>query len=373
MRLLSVLIAVAVVAGCSRPEALPEPVRAVRTITVAPGSASGLQEFAGEVRARTESRLAFRVSGLLVERRADLGAVVRPGQVLARLDPQDLRLGQQAAQAAVTAAQANAEQADADLARFRELRRQGFISDAELERRTTSATAARAQLEQARAQAAVQGRQTDYAALLAPVSGVVTAVEAEPGAVVGAGTPIVRVAHDGPRDVVFSVPEDRVAEVRALAVRPGAFQVRPWGSDRLMPARVREVAASADPTTRTFLVKLEVGSQPAGTGLQLGQTATVVVTPPQAEGVVKLPLTALREHAGATSVWVVDPSAMTVSLRPVRVAGADGNEAVVADGIAPGTLVVTAGVHVLTPGQKVRLYAEAAPPAAPSASMAVGR
>jgi membrane fusion protein, multidrug efflux system len=370
------IVAVFLLGACSKPEPAPEPIRAVRTVTVAAGTTAPTREFAADVRARVETRLGFRVGGKLVSRPAGLGDTVRAGQMLAQLDPQDLRLAQDAARAGVSAAQVNVDQALADLKRFRELRDQGFISGAELERRETAAKAAQAQLDQARSQLAVQGNQAQYTTLTANASGVITAVEAEPGAVVSSGTTIVRLAHDGPRDVVFAVPEDRVAQIRALAKVPGAFSVRTWGSNQTVPATIHEIAAAADPVTRTFLVKVDVGAK-ASAALKLGQTATVIVSAPAVGGVTKLPLTALREEKGASSVWLVDPVSMTVKSQPVQLAGADGNDVVIAGGLAPGQVVVTAGVHVLSAGQKVKFYANGAPPspaaAAPAASTPTNR
>ena len=211
----AVVMAAALLAACSRTEQSAEPVRAVRTVVVGSGVSIGLNEFSGEVRARVESRLGFRVGGKIVRRLVDLGQPVRAGQLLAQLDAQDLKLGQDSARAGLVAAQANYDQSVADLKRFKELRAQGFISAAELERRETGLKAAEASLLQARAQSSVQGNQTSYANLEAGAAGVITGVDAEVGQVVGAGTPVIRLAHDGPRDVVFSVPEDRAAWVRA--------------------------------------------------------------------------------------------------------------------------------------------------------------
>ena len=361
------LAGLAVLAACSKPEPAPAPVRAVRTLTVAPQSAGGVQEYAGEVRARTESRLGFRVGGKIVRRDADLGDNVKAGQLLAQLDPQDLRLGQEAAKAALSAAQVNHDQAAADFKRFKELRDQGFISSAELERRETALKAALAQLEQARAQSSVQGNQAAYASLLADAKGVITAVEAEPGMVVAAGTPVLRLAHDGPRDVVFAVPEDKLALIRQLAAVPGRFSVKLWGEDSTaLPASIREISAAADPVTRTFLVKADVGKAP----VKLGQTATVRVELPQTAGVTKLPLTALKEEQGRSIVWVVDRQSMTVRAQGVQVAGADGNDAVITGGLQAGQVVVTAGVHVLNPGQTVKFYVEPGASAAASAASA---
>ena len=358
------LFGAVVLAACSKSQPAPDPVRAVRTQTVSAASAGGTHEYAAEVRARIESRLGFRVGGKIVRRAVNLGDTVKPGQLLAQLDPQDLKLGQDAARAALTAAQVNFEQTEADYKRFKELRDQGFISSAELERRDTSLKAARAQLDQARAQSNVQGNQAAYASLVADVAGVVTAVEAEPGQVVAAGAPVVRVAVDGPRDVVFSVPEDRVGAVKALAAKPGNLTVRGWGTDAPpIPVTLREIAASADPVTRTFLVKADLGTGPEARTMRLGQTATVIAASERVDGIVKLPFAALREDHGKSSVWVVDPKSMTVQSHLVQVSGVDGNEAVVTGGLSPGMVVVTAGVHVLNPGQKVKYYAESGSPA----------
>jgi multidrug efflux system membrane fusion protein len=344
------------VAACSRPAPAPEPVRAVQTLTVAGGLAGGTVEYAGEVRARVESRLGFRVGGKMVSRPAQLGERVRAGQVLATLDVQDLRLGQEAARSAVQAARVSHDQALADYKRFSELRDQGFISAAELERRDNTLKAAQAQLAQAEAMSGMQTNQASYGSLVADASGVVTAVEAEPGAVLSAGATVLRVAQDGPRDVVFSVPEDQIGALRALQGRAGAVQVRVWGDSKVaLPASVREVAAAADPATRTYAVKADVGTA----AVRLGQTASVSVAVPSVAGVVKLPLAAVFEQQGKSSVWLLDPATMTVRAQPIVVGGADGNQIIVAAGLAPGQQVVTAGVHVLTPGQQVTRYGAA--------------
>ena len=370
IRLFVAVASTAFLAACSKTETAPDPVRAVRTLTVAAQSAGGSAEYAGEVRSRTESRLAFRVGGKLVRRSAELGNSVKAGQVLAQLDSQDLRLGQDGARAALVAAQASHDQALADYQRFKELLDKGFISSAELERRDTALKAARAQLDQAKAQSSVQGNQAGYATLVADASGVITGVDAEPGMVVAAGAPVLRLAHDGPRDVVFSVPEDKVGLIKALAAQPGAFKVSLWGDKgEPMTAGIREIGASADPVTRTFLVKADIGPS---NSVRLGQTATVLMQMPRTAGVTKLPLSALKEEQGRTMVWLVDRETMTVKLQAVQVAGADGNEAVISAGIAPGQVVVTAGVHVLNPGQKVKFYVDPGAPPASAASAPTG-
>ncbi len=346
--------------ACSRPVPQPEPIRAVRTLVVQPTSSAGSTEFAAEVRARTESRLAFRVTGKLIARPAEVGQRVQAGQVLARLDATDLQLGQQAAQAGAQAAQAAYALAQAEFKRYQDLRSQGFISALELERRETTLKAQKAQLDQALAQQSVQGNQTAYAALSASAAGVITAVEAEVGAVLAVGTPVLRMAHDGPRDVVFAVPEDVVAAIRPLLGRPGALLARPWGAKAPLPATLREVAAAADPSTRTFQVKADLGAAP----LELGQTVTVIINQPRAAPAIRLPLPALVRANGHSAVWLLDRGSMTVRTQPVVVESADGNSLVLAAGLSGGETVVTAGVHLLSPGQKVKLYE--APPAVPA-------
>jgi len=361
------LLITPVLLACQPAPPAEEPVRAVRTLTVAPGSAAMSHEYAAEIRARTESRLGFRVGGKLVKRFANLGDTVKAGQALAQIDASDLKLGQDAARAALTSAEAQLAFSEAEYKRYKDLREQGFISGLELERREAGLKAARSQAEQARAQVGVQNNQAGYSVLSADAAGVVTAIDAEPGAVLAAGTPVLRLAHDGPRDAVFSVPEDRANAMRALLGKPGALRLRAWGStDTTVPATVREVAGAADPVTRTFLVKADIGA----TNLRLGQTATVLLDTPVVAGVVKLPLPAVFEQGGKSHVWLVDRASMTVRAQPIALAGAEGNLVVVAGGLAAGQAVVTAGVHTLTPGQKVRWYAEPGLPTPPGPASA---
>ena len=360
------LMALPFLLACSDPPPAAEPVRAVRTLTLQTGASTLQHEYPAEIRARTESRLSFRVGGKLVRRMVNLGDRVTAGQALAQIDAGDLKLGQDVARAAVSTATAQQDLSEAEFKRYKELRDQGFISGLELERREAALKASRAQADQARAQSSLQNNQAGYAVLTADASGVVTAIEAEPGAVLAAGTPVLRLAPDGPRDAVFSVPEDRADAVRVLLARAGALKLRAWGAgDAVLPATVREVAAAADPVTRTFLVKADVGA----TTLRLGQTASVLIDAPLVAGVIKLPLPAVFQQGGLSKVWLVDRAAMVVRAQPVVVAGADGNLVLIGAGLAPGQVVVTAGVHVLTEGQKVRWYAEPGAAAAASAAL----
>ena len=345
--------------GCSKPEPQPEPVRAVKVLTVGVGTFEAAYEYAAEVRPRIESRLGFRVAGKITQRQAEVGQHVKAGQLLAQLDPKDYKLANNAANAQVAAAQINRDLAAADYKRYTDLKDQNFISGAELDRRDATLKAAQAQLEQAQAQQASQGNQASYTNLVADVSGVITAVDADPGQVVSAGTPVVRIAPDGARDVVFSVPEDRVS-----SIKPGTeVDVKVWANQANLTGKVREVAASADVQTRTFLVKVALdGGTTAANALPFGST---VYASPKGVGltgapVIKLPTSALKQDGQASAVWVLDVASMTVRSQPIAIATADGNQAVIASGLKPGDVVVVAGVHVLSPGQKVSLYQEKA-------------
>jgi len=347
----SVFLLLALLSACSEHTVAPEPIRAVRVMTVAAGPITASQEYAAELLPQAESRLGFRVGGKVVRRTVQVGQHVKAGQLLAQLDGVDYRLAADASKAQVASAQANLELAAAEFKRYTGLREQNFISAAELERREANYKAALFQLQQTQAQAASQGNQTAYTSLVADISGVVTAVDMELGQVVGAATPVVRVAQDGPRDAVFAVPEDKVGSIQ-LGM---PADVRVWASGAVLPGVVREIAPSADPITRTFTVKVVLKSKESP---PLGTTVSVLPrfnASAASEG-IKLPTSALRQEGQQTTVWLFDSASSTVSSQVVQVATADGNDVVIASGLKPGQQIVSAGVHVLSPGQKVTVY-----------------
>lgn len=345
-----VLLLAAALVACSPPPKPQEPVRAVKLLTVGTTAMAANASYAGEVRARVESRLGFRVGGKLVARHVELGQKVKAGQLLAEIDAQDYRLSVDAARAQVSAAQTNRDLAAADFKRYKELRDKEFISGAELERRESTLKAAQAQLDQAQAQLAGQGNQLGYSKLLADKAGVVTGVEAEVGQVLSAGMPVLRVAQEGQRDAVFAVPEDQLAQFKLGQ----ALKVKFWGQEALQEASVHEIAASADPVTRTFAVRAALKDSSAA----LGSTLTVLLNPTNAVAsqAINLPTTAIRQEGGQTSVWVLDTASMTVRSQVIEVGTIQGNEVLVKSGLQTGQQVVAAGVHVLSPGQKVSVY-----------------
>ncbi len=345
------LAGVAVLAACSKPVEKAEEIRPVRAIKLAADNVDVVAEFSGEVRARVESRLGFRVGGKIISRKVDVGAPVKRGQVLMQLDPQDMQLAQAQANAGLRAAESNRDLARAELKRYQDLREKNFVSQAVLDAKETAYKAAQASYEQALAAFRNQSNQAGYTALVADVDGVVTGVDAEVGQVVAAGTPVVRVAKAGEKEIVIGIPEDRVDALRRVT----DVRVRTWAKPaEVVPGKLRELSPVADPVTRTYTAKIAIPNAPDD--MKLGMTAYVAFAAKTQNAMLKLPLTALFQDKSATAVWVVENGA--VRAVPVQVAGSSGNEIVVAGGIAPGQTVVTAGVNLLKPGQKVKILGD---------------
>ena len=342
--------------ACSKPAPPEAPPRAVKLITVGSSNASTGETFAGEVHARIETSLGFRVGGKLQSRSAQLGQSVQAGQVLAQLDPADYRLAEQAAAAQAQAAGTARHVAAADLQRFTELRKQGFISSAQLEKLQAQLQANEAQWQQAQAQEKLQSHQVQYGSLKADRAGIITAVLAEPGQVLGAGQPVLQLAQDGPRDVVFALPEGRQHSLPlGSAVRISSWAANNAQTEQHWTGHVREIAASADPITRTFSVKVGIDAPPADAPA-LG--STVRVQPPEkaSAATITLPLSAIKRESKGSIVWVWDAKTGQINMRSVQTGAIVGNEVAIAQGLQAGEQVVVAGVHTLTDGQKVTPY-----------------
>jgi multidrug efflux system membrane fusion protein len=335
-------------AACSKPVENTEDVRPVRAIQLAADNADIVAEFSGEVRARVESRLGFRVGGKIVARNVDVGTLVKRGQPLMQLDPQDLRLAQAQANAGLKAAESNRDLARAELNRYQDLREKNFVSQAVLDAKSTAFSAAQASFEQAVAAYKNQSNQAGYAALVSDIDGVVTSVEAEAGQVVAAGTPVIRIAQAGAKEIVIGIPEDKVDRLQSIT----DVRVHTWARpDQVIPGKLRELSPVADPATRTYTAKISIPQ--ASDDVKLGMTAYVTFADKTTDAVIRVPLTALFQDKGATAVWVVENDA--VRLVPVKVAGTTGNDILLAGGVSPGQTVVTAGVNLLKPAQKVRI------------------
>lgn len=343
--------------GCSREEPKQEDVRPVRAIVVGSSDVDVNAEFAGEVRPRVESRMGFRVGGKIIARKVDVGTVVQRGQVLMQLDPQDLRLTQTQARATFRAAESQRNLARDELKRYEELRKQNFVSQAVLDARKSAYAAAQANYDAARAGFAVQVNQAQYSTLVSDTDGVVTAISAEVGQVVAPGTPVVSVANTDDKEIVISLPEDKVDAMREVQ----NVTVRMWANPaQAIPGVIREVSPVADPATRTYSVRVSIPD--AGSDIKLGMTARVQFASKSATPQMRLPLTALFNAKSSSAVWVVEKGAVRMAL--VKVGGAAGNDVIIASGIKPGQTVVTAGVNKLKNGQKVKILADGMVPSA---------
>jgi multidrug efflux system membrane fusion protein len=279
---------------------------------------------------------------------------VKKGQALARLDPQDAQLAVEAARSALAAAEADHALAKAEVERYRDLYAKKFVSQAVLDARETTFNTTKARLEQARAQLATARNQSSYTALTAEADGVITAVSLEPGQVVSSGQAVMRFARPEEKEVVISVPESRLAELRdarEILVRVLAAPDRPYRG------RIREIAPNADPATRTFTAKITL-VDPDG-AVKLGMTANVALGERSAEALIILPLSALTQIDGKPAVWVVDPQTAKVNLRPVQTGAYREDGVTVTAGLKPGEIVVTAGVHKLLAGETVRVVSDA--------------
>ncbi|HEX4942981.1 MAG TPA: efflux RND transporter periplasmic adaptor subunit [Usitatibacteraceae bacterium] len=352
------LLAALFISACGNGHQAEDPIRPVLTVTVAPGAAATREVYSGELRARVETDLAFRIGGKIATRLVDAGAHVKKGQVLARLDPQDAKLAAEGARAQLASAEADHALAKSEFDRAGDLLARKFISQSAWDARQAAYTAAKARVDQARSQAALSTNQAAYTTLAADADGVVVSVAAEPGQVVAAGQPVLRLARDGEMEVVVNAPESQVARFR-----PGQDVVVFLWADpaNRFPGRVREIAGGADPVTRTFTVRVSAPRVPPGA--RVGMSATVAFKAETDAGLVVLPLTALVREADSATVWVVDPKTSRVQRRAVTVGQFREDGVTVLSGLAAGEIVVSAGVHKLRADQAVRFAAARSPDA----------
>ncbi|MCC8444006.1 efflux RND transporter periplasmic adaptor subunit [Xanthomonas cannabis] len=334
-------------------KAQPDPRTAtplVRVATVGDAS-SAARSFSGTVAARVQSDLGFRVAGKVSERLVDAGQSVRRGQPLMRIDPVDLQLAARAQQDAVAAARARAQQAIDDEARYRDLRGTGAISASAYDQIKAAADAAKAQLSAAQAQADVARNANRYSDLLADADGVVMETLVEPGQVVAAGQPVVRLAHAGPREAVIQLPETLRPQVGSVA------QATLFGNAGVsVPATLRQLSESADRLTRTFEARYVLDGALAQA--PLGTTVSVRVPGTTTAGTqsgLQVPLAALFDAGKGPGVWVIAGNPTKVSWRPVTVLGLDDDHANVAGTLARGERIVALGAHLLRDGAQVRI------------------
>ncbi len=347
-------LALPLLAACGAKEPPPAPPRPVLVQPATPAGAAPAV-YSGEVRARHEADLSFRVGGKIASRLVDAGAEIRPGQPLARLDPADLQLAVQAARAQVAAAESELTTARADRERYAGLLARKFVSQAAFDAKDNAFRNAQARLQQVSAQAETSGNQAGYGTLVADQAGVVTAVLADAGQVVAAGQPVLRFARPEEKEVAIAVPEGRVAELRAAK----ALAVGLWSLPQLqLKGELRELSPAADPATRTYAARIRIVSPPPE--VRLGMTAQVSVGGATADAPLVVPLPAVADLGQGSFVWVVKDG--KTERRPVQVAAFREDGAVIAGGLQAGELVVIAGALKLVPDQAVTAQ-PATPPA----------
>ena len=323
----------------------PPPVAPKVLVQPAGAGDAGVTVYTGEIRARHEVNLAFRVGGKIAARLVDSGMMVKAGQPLARLDPADLQLSRQAAQAQVAAAESEFTTAGAERARYADLVAKRFVSQAAFDAKENAFRSAQARLEQARAQSRISGNQAEYGTLVAEHEGVITAVLADAGQVVSAGQPVFRLARPEEKEVAIAIPEGRLAELKAAR----QIAVSLWAQPELvMAGEIRELAAAADPATRTYAARIRiVDPAPA---VALGMTARVILGSPSSAAIV-VPLTAVVDNGKGPQVWVVDDG--KAMIRPVEVAAFREDGAAIASGLKAGEMVILTGQRRLVDGQAV--------------------
>jgi RND family efflux transporter MFP subunit len=334
---------------------IAEPIRPVRVVMAEELPGGETVTLTGNVQAQDDVSLAFRVGGQLVERTVNVGDAVRAGQVVARLDGVNERHAVDAARANLAAAMTRLVEARNTVERYEPLLPRGFVARSQFDRAVEARDAAQAQVTAAEAQLSTAENQLGFTTLVADGPGIVTARGAEPGEVVAAGRMIVQLAREGGRDAVFDVPARVIEAASSEDEVTVALSTDPMVNTT---GRVREVSPQADPVTRTFKVRVGLANPP--TAMRLGSTVTGSIRLGGAAGIA-IPTSALTSSRGAPAVWTLDADSRTVALRHVDVASYELNRVLIAQGLEPGELVVTAGVQTLRPGQQVRLLGEPTP------------
>jgi RND family efflux transporter MFP subunit len=344
------LVSALALSACNAPteakKAQPQRPILVATVHYAPRAQDRV--LPGIVKARIESDLAFRVSGKIAERLVDAGAIVKRGDPLARLDDVDFKLQVEQAEADYSSAKGALAQAQAEEDRVGTLKRQGWSAAADVDKVKAAADQARGVFARAERAVTLAHNAVNYTTLSADADGVVSAVLAEPGQVLTAGAPAMRLSHTGEREAAVSIPETLIDRVRAAPAR-----VEFWALPGVKIAGVlRELSPNADPATRTYLARYSLADAPAA--VRLGMSLTVTIADGK-ENVARLPIGALFDEGGGPTLWVVDRATGAVAQAAVRVVGYENDSALVVDGVAEGAEVVALGAHKLDAGQKVRI------------------
>ncbi|MFD1215635.1 MULTISPECIES: efflux RND transporter periplasmic adaptor subunit [Microbulbifer] len=335
--------------ACSPPESNQQkPPRPA--VVVQPTAAEGqLAVYPGEVRARHEPALAFRVGGEVTRRLVQVGDRVKKGQPLAQLDAEDLLLQRDSARAQLTAAEAEHRNAKSEHTRYEELLARKLVGESRFDAVKTRLDASAAQLRQARAQLEVAENQAAYAVLKAPRDGVIAQRMVEAGQVVNAGQTVFTLAAEGEREIRIDLPEQNIARFKVgqpvtleLWSRPG----EPYSG------QIRELSPAADPTLRTYEARVAFDNSSADA--ELGQSARVYVQNTIGAPLLSVPMSAVTADGDSAHLWKLDQHNFTLVKTPVVVANYGNEFAQIQSGLSPRDWIVAAGTQLVREGQRVR-------------------
>jgi len=350
MQRIFIALCLAALSACGSPESAPVPPVPALVTHPQPADSPQTRSYPGEIRAREEAALSFRVGGKLLRREVDAGQRVHRGQRLAQLDVADFALQAQAAEAQYTAAEADFTRAQAEFERYTTLAEQQLVSRSLLDAQATALKAAQSQRDAARASLDVARNQARYAELTAPADGVIATRLAEAGQVIAAGQPVYVLASDGAREVAIAIPETDIARFSIGQ----QVEVELWNQPGTRwQGEIRELAAAADPQTRTWAARVSLPPEALAT-VELGQSARVLATH-DAAATLQVPLTAIQPGTTAQDarVWVVNPATHTLESRPVTPGTYGSHTVQVLSGLEPDDWIVAAGGHLLHEGQRV--------------------
>ena len=330
----------------TKEEAAPKQVPLVRTLTLQPSTAQNTASYPGTVAGRYESTLAFQIGGKIIKRYVNNGDTVTKGQLLLALDPQDMAENLTAAQGQLATAQAQYDLAAANHSRFTTLYKAGAVSQAVLDQYQTQLKAAQATLQQAQAATTIAQHKLDYTGLYSDATGVITNLNCEVGQIVAAGTPLLKVVDQGQYEIQINVAEKALPQLQ-LGQR---VNIQLWAQPDLpLQGQIREIAAAADPATKTFKTCVTILNRPPT--VRLGMTAKVILGQ-DGPAPLLIPLTAVYDQGQGPHVWLVKNN--KTYLQPVTLGQYYGNQVQVLKGLEAGAILITAGVNKLSPGQQVQ-------------------
>ncbi|EKT4465179.1 efflux RND transporter periplasmic adaptor subunit [Pseudomonas putida] len=332
--------------ACGQETAAPAAPRPALVVQPQPAGASA-DSYPGEVRARFEPELAFRIGGKVTKRLVEEGQRVKADQPLAELDPQDVRLQLEANRAQLAAAQANLALVRTERDRYQKLLDKQMVSRSQFDNAENLYRAGLARLKQAKAEFDVAGNQAEYAVLRAPQAGVIAKRQVEVGQVVAAGQTVFTLAADGEREVLIGLPEQQFAR---FAVGQ-TVSVELWSHPNARyEGRIRELSPAADPRSRTFAARIAFTS--ASAPAELGQSARVFIAHAE-QAPLSVPLSAVTAEQGQAYVWRVNKDSR-LERAVVRLGPYGADSVPVLEGLRADDWVVAAGGHVLREGQQVR-------------------